>query len=157
MSRVAVWACVGLAWCVAHPAARADDADDAVLGQWVEQKGEARFEFTKVDGKYYGKIVWLKEPTYPKDDEEAGKPVHDRYNPDPSKRDKPLVGLELFKAFEYTADNTWANGSIYNPNNGKTYQGMMWMTGKDELNMRGFIGIPLLGGTRTWTRYKPQK
>ncbi len=49
----------------------ADDAD-AVVGQWLTAEGKARVEIVKHDGVYDGRIVWLKEPTYPVDDKDGG-------------------------------------------------------------------------------------
>src|SRR5512137_791140 len=38
---------------------------DAVLGKWLNGKQTAHVEIYKAEGKYFGKIVWLKEPAYP--------------------------------------------------------------------------------------------
>ena len=133
------------------PASHADGGDEA-LGCWLTDDGSAIFEIYTVDGKYHGKIVWLKEPNYPKDDKEAGKPVRDRENPDASKRDRPLLGLELLRDFDYAGDNAFENGHIYNPDNGKTYKCKMKLAGGKELHVRGYIGISLIGGTTVWTR-----
>ena len=50
---------------------------DEILGKWVTDGGKSHVEISKVKGKYFGKIVCLKEPNYPPEDEEAGKPKHD--------------------------------------------------------------------------------
>jgi uncharacterized protein (DUF2147 family) len=139
------------------PAAYAADDADAIVGQWVTSKGEARFEISKSKGKYNGKIVWLKEPTYPLGDKEAGKPVRDRKNPDKSKRDRPIIGLELLKGLTYAGRRTWKNGTIYNAEDGKTYKCKVTLRTPDKLHLRGYIGISLVGGTTVWTRYKKPK
>jgi uncharacterized protein (DUF2147 family) len=46
----------------------------------------------------------------------------------------------------------WVGGSVVDPENGKEYKGKITAVGKDKLNMRGFIGISLLGRTQTWLR-----
>lgn len=139
--------------CGAIGAAWADEAD-GIAGQWLTEDSDARFEIYKEGGKYCGKIVWLQEPVYPQDDAEAGRPTHDRKNPDPAKRDQPIVGLQLLKDFEYKGDNAWAGGTIYNPENGKLYRARLRLDGKDKLKVRGFIGISLIGETTVWTRYE---
>ena len=128
------------------------EAGDAVLGYWLTDDGSAIFEIYKVDGKYHGKIAWLKEANYPQDDKEAGKPVRDRENPDASKRGRPLLGLELLSGFEYAGGNVWENGRIYNAENGKTYKCKMKLASENELRVRGYIGISLIGGTTVWSR-----
>jgi uncharacterized protein (DUF2147 family) len=35
---------------------------DAILGKWVNSTNEAHLEITKRTNKYYGKLVWLKDP-----------------------------------------------------------------------------------------------
>jgi len=137
-----------------HPAVYAADEADAIVGQWVTSKGEARFDISESKGKYNGKIVWLKEPKYPPGDEEAGKPVRDRKNPDESKRDRPIIGLELLKGLTYAERNTWKDGTIYNADDGKTYRCLATLKTPDKLHLRGYIGISLVGATTVWTRYK---
>jgi uncharacterized protein (DUF2147 family) len=41
---------------------------------------------------------------------------------------------------------------VYDPKSGKTYRGKMTFVSPNQLNLRGFIGIPLFGRTTTWTR-----
>ena len=55
-------------------------------------------------------------------DPEAGKPRRDRNNPDESKQNEPLVGLSMLKGFDHVGENKWANGTIYDPENGRTYK-----------------------------------
>jgi len=139
------------------PALYAADEADGIVDQWVTEKGEARFEIFKEKGKYHGKIVWLKEPTYPPGDPEVGKPVRDRNNPDPFKRDRPILGLQLLSDFTYAGRNTWVNGTIYNADDGRTYKAKLTLKNHDKLHVRGYIGISLFGGTTVWTRYEKPK
>ncbi len=136
------------------PLALAEDGD-GILGQWFSKKGDARFEFTKHDGKYYGHISWEKESVYDKKDKEAGRQTHDRENPDPALRSRPMLGLELLKDFQYVAENRYENGTIYNPEDGRTYKAKLTLADPEHLRVRGFIGISLFGGTTVWTRKAP--
>ena len=146
--------CVAAAILTFYPVTYAADDADAIIGQWLTEKGEARFEIFKSGGKYHGKIVWLKEPTYPPGDKEAGKPVRDRSNPDESKRNRPIIGLQILNGFTFAGNNLWSTGTIYNSDDGKTYKAQLKLKSQDKLHVRGYIGIPLLGGTTVWTRYK---
>ena len=140
-----------------QPAAYAADEADAIIGQWVTSKGEARFEISKSKEKYNGKIVWLKEPIYPTGDKEAGKPARDRKNPDKSKRNQPIIGSEPLKGLTYAGRKTWKNGTIYNADDGKTYKCLATLKKPDKLHLRGYIGFSLVGATTVWTRYKKPK
>jgi uncharacterized protein (DUF2147 family) len=123
----------------------AQDAN-AILGKWYTEGGKAQVEIYKSDDVYYGKIVWLKEPK-----NENGTDKMDIHNPDPSKKRNPVIGLNIVHSFKYKGNNKWVDGKIYDPDNGKTYSCKMKLKG-NELKVRGFIGISLLGRTTVWTR-----
>jgi len=129
-------------------------ASDDILGTWLNQKQDAKIEVFKCGGNYCGKIVWLKTPTYPTDSKEGtpGTPKIDTKNPDASKRKTPLMNMQIMDGFQFVGDNLWKNGKIYDPDVGKTYSAKATLISHDELNLRGFVGISLLGRTEKWTR-----
>ena len=44
-------------------------------------------------------------------------------------------------------------GDILDPNNGKVYKSKMKLVDNGaKLDVRGYIGVPLLGRTQSWTR-----
>ncbi len=133
--------------------ALADD-EDKVLGLWDTPGKDCKIEILKCGNKYCGRIAWLKDPLYPADDDGgmAGKPIVDRQNPNPDLRTHPLMGLQLMEGFTYIGKNVWEKGTIYNPDNGRTYKCKMSLPAPNRLDVRGFIGIPLLGATSIWTR-----
>jgi uncharacterized protein (DUF2147 family) len=128
--------------------------EDRVLGLWITPEKDCKIEIFKCGSKYCGRITWLKEPLYQADDEGgmAGKPVVDRENPNPDLRSRPLMGLQLMGGFTYIGKNVWEKGAIYNPENGKTYKCKMTLAAPNRLEVRGYVGIPLLGATSIWTR-----
>lgn len=154
MKRIGAFVGVVMLFCLPGPLLAQNP--DAILGKWLNGKGTGHIEIYKADGKYFGKIVWLKEPVYPADDRKgmAGRPKVDRENPDPARRTQPLLGLVVLRNFDYTSGDLWEHGLIYDPENGKDYRCKMRLTSPDVLNVRGFIGISLIGRTETWTRVK---
>ncbi len=124
---------------------------EAIVGKWLNQEGTSHIQIFKATngsfaGKFYGKLVWLKEPM------KNGKPKVDDLNPDPKKHSVPLLGLQILKNFVYDADDKeWEDGTIYDPKNGKTYSCYMTLSG-NNLNVRGYVGISMLGRTGVWTR-----
>jgi uncharacterized protein (DUF2147 family) len=54
--------------------------------------------------------------------------------------------------FSYARENSWTGGRVYDPKNGKSYQGKMTLVSPNRLNLRGYVGIPLFGRTTNWTR-----
>jgi uncharacterized protein (DUF2147 family) len=148
---------VAVAVLVSGPVSAQDG--DAILGLWATDPegggGEAHVEITEVDGVYVGTIVWLAEPLGTADDpkQKLGQPKTDVENPDPALRDKPVIGLQIVKDFVYKGDGEWHRGTIYDPDNGKTYKSKIrFGETRDVLKVRGFIGISMLGRTTVWTR-----
>ncbi len=127
---------------------------DDILGTWNNQEKDARIEIFKCGEKYCGKIVSLNEPNYPPDSKEGtpGTPKLDHHNPDPALRSRPIIGLQIVNDFIYAGDNLWKGGTVYDPKKGKIYSGKMTLVSPNQLNLRGFIGISLIGRTAIWTR-----
>ena len=123
---------------------------DAVIGTWLVQDKKATVDIFKRGQKYFGKISWLKEPN-----NEQGKPKVDKENSEEKLRGRPILGLEMLRDFEYDEDYVWEDGEIYDPKNGKTYSCKMTLSPDGRtLDVRGYIGISLIGRTQIWTRQK---
>ncbi len=113
---------------------------------WYNDEKTAKIQIYKaVNGRFCGKIVWLKEPN------RDGKPKTDMNNPDKTKRNDPELGLVILWGFMKDGETGYEDGEIYDPKNGKTYSCKMTLQG-NELHVRGYIGISLLGRTATWTK-----
>jgi uncharacterized protein (DUF2147 family) len=46
------------------------------------------------------------------------------------------------------------SGSILDPRNGASYKARITLGQDNQLQLRGYLGIPLFGETQTWTRYE---
>lgn len=125
----------------------ADDDADKVLGVWLSSKGKAKIKIEKIGSKYYGKIVWMKEPK-----DKDGNRKLDKENPDKKMRNVPILGLRILKDFEYVGDSKWEKGTIYDPEGGSTYSCKMELKDDNTLKIRGYIGVSLLGRTEVWSR-----
>ena len=126
---------------------------DAVNGIWLTGSKEGKIEiFRGVDGRYHGKIIWLKEPV-----DEDGKPKLDKENPDLNRRKFPILGLQIMRGFRYDSENVWVDGKIYDPERGSDYRCKMTLVNENTLNVRGFVGMSLFGRTDTWNRIPEKK
>jgi uncharacterized protein (DUF2147 family) len=140
------------------PAAFAADEADAVIGVWAtepdEEDGNAHIKIVREGDRYFGEIVWLEQDRYPQNDDRGmgGQKKVDRENPDPDLRSRQLMGLRLLEDFTYAGKKVWKKGTIYDPDNGKTYKCKMTLTDEGILKIRGFIGVSLIGRTAEWTR-----
>ncbi|RLD90268.1 MAG: DUF2147 domain-containing protein [Bacteroidetes bacterium] len=124
-----------------------------VVGVWLNEDKDAQVDIYQDGDKFFGKIVWLKTPI----DSLTNKPKLDTKNIDESLRTRPVMGMLLLKDFVFDGDDEWEDGEIYDPKSGKTYSCYMEFPDEDNMNnlkIRGYIGISLLGRTTYWTRVK---
>lgn len=122
------------------------DNPDAVIGIWKNGSGKGHIQIYKQGGRYFGKIVWLKDAR-----DEQGQLKADRKNPAAAQRTQPLIGLVMMKDFRY-ASGEWSGGRIYNPSYGKEYKAYMRMKDNNTLSVRGYVGFSWIGKTDVWTR-----
>lgn len=119
------------------------NAADPILGLWKKSDGQATIKITIENGKLVGRVTEAKDKTR----------THDTNNPDPKLRNRKIIGLPVVWGF-YKKGEMWEGGRVYDSANGKTYQGKIWLEGKDKLMMRGFKGVSLLGRSAEWSRVK---
>ncbi len=124
-----------------------DGNDNKILGTWLNESGKAKVKIVKRGTQFFGEIIWLRDPKDAK-----GKEKLDKENPKKELKTKPIVGLEILKGFKYIGEKKWEGGTIYDPENGKTYDCNIAMKDNNTLKIRGYIGISLLGRTTTWSR-----
>jgi uncharacterized protein (DUF2147 family) len=126
---------------------QAQTKTDDIVGIWLTNGDDpAKIQIYKSGDKFYGKIIWLKNPLL------NGSPKVDKNNPDKTKRTNPIIGLALLSGFKFNDDDAWKGGVIYDPQNGKTYSCNISLKDKNTLKVRGYIGISLLGRTEVWAR-----
>jgi uncharacterized protein (DUF2147 family) len=120
-------------------------ADD-IVGFWLTKEERAVIEIYKEGESFEGKLVWLIDIHTGKKKE-----ILDVNNPDNKLQKRSLQGLKNLEGFKFDGDE-WTGGTIYDPKKGKTYSAKMKLESKDELHLRGFVGIPLFGRTSEWKR-----
>ena len=71
------------------------------------------------------------------------------------RKDKPVLGMTLIRNVRQSDGDkgVWDGGDILDPNNGKVYRVRLKpIDGGAKLEVRGYIGTPMLGRTQTWIR-----
>ncbi len=126
-----------------------DAEGDKIIGVWQTGSGKGRIQITRYGDKFGGKVVWLLNPN-----DAQGKIKLDNKNPDENKRKNTIMGLNNLLGFTYAGKGKYTNGTIYDPENGKTYSCVMHLENDNTLKVRGYVGITLIGRTDTWTRVK---
>jgi uncharacterized protein (DUF2147 family) len=138
MNRMLVAA--GAATMLAAAVAYAQTAEDA-FGVWENPENKSHTEFYKCGEGVCGKIVKVVD----------GQKTDDK-NPDPAKRDRPIVGLVIMQGAKKTGPNAWA-GQLYNRADGKSYSGTLTVKSKTALDLSGCVAA-VFCKTTTMTRVK---
>lgn len=119
------------------------------VGKWTTfddetGKKKSTVELYKIDGKLYGKIIYL----YPKQGREDD-PVCKKC-PD-ERKNKHVVGMQIARGLVWNGKE-WEDGTILDPENGKIYTVSMWLDEENpnKLHVRGYVGI--FYRTQDWER-----
>ncbi|GAA3947815.1 DUF2147 domain-containing protein [Hymenobacter algoricola] len=120
-------------------------------GVWADDSGETHIEIYRCGERLCGRLVWLREPQDPN----TGYAKLDRRNPVADKRARPLQNLVVLQDLRYNPDaERWEDGQIYDPGSGRTYSCYVSLTGKDRLEVKGYIGFSLIGRSHYWARVR---
>lgn len=134
------------------PAAAAAHVEGPLLtGFWQAYNDDGRpggvFYFYEKNGFYEGRLV--KAVTYP--EEPPDDPLCKACTGE--KKNQPMMGLVIVYGMKRHGAAKYEDGHILDPRDGKIWSAELDVTPDNKkLNLRGYIGTPLLGQTRVWTR-----
>lgn len=66
-------------------------------------------------------------------------------------KDKQILGLTFMWGLKDKGNGEWGDGSILDPKTGKIYRAKLSLNG-EKLQVRGYLGVSILGRTQVWTR-----
>jgi uncharacterized protein (DUF2147 family) len=125
---------------------------DSPIGYWktiddVTGKPKSIVQIWKTDDHVLmGKVIKI----FPKDGSADQAKVCNECKGD--LHNQPIVGMVILSGLK-AKERQWGNGKILDPENGKSYSCAMHTTDNGKkLDVRGFIGLPLLGRSQTWER-----
>ncbi|MEL6590526.1 MAG: DUF2147 domain-containing protein [Bacteroidota bacterium] len=124
--------------------AMSSNPSQQICGQWQSEDGNSQIEIYQEAGKYFGKIIYLREPNH-----DSGHPKTDQANPDPQLRTRPIIGLVIISDLQFV-DDKWTNGSIYFPAKGQTADCEFSLIKESQLQME--ISKSFFSTTTVWTR-----
>ena len=140
----------GLALAAALVTSAAWAGDMSPAGLWkniddVSGKPRGLIRITETNGTLEGKI----EKVFPGPNESQN-PKCEKC--EGANKDAPIVGLVILSGLKKDGD-AYAGGQILDPDNGKLYSSKVQLSdGGKKLNVRGYIGVPMLGRSQTWVR-----
>ena len=113
-------------------------AQSEVSALWTRtnENGEVHIRITEENGLFIGTIEWMENPR------------NDVNNPDTNLQNRSLVGARIFSDMAQDTVNTY-KGTLYNPEDGKTYSGTLKIVNATTLTLRGCVIWPLCK-TDTW-------
>lgn len=114
-----------------------EQSDNGVAGGW--------FFFSEKDGFFEGRLVKMFA--------KPGEPPHDFCTKCTGDlKDAPMLGLKMVTGMKREGLK-YKDGSILDPRNGTVYHALMELSPDgQELTVRGYLGIPLLGRSQVWLR-----
>ena len=136
-------AVIGTVTVLASATANAQTAD-AVFGLWLNAGNGGHIAMEKCGEKLCAKVVSI-----PNNEPPDG-PKTDKNNPDESLRGRPIVGMLILDQ-AYKADEKSWKGTIYNPEDGKTYDVTVTSKSANEVELKGCL-LTFLCRTQAWTR-----
>lgn len=115
-------------------------------GVWATPGSKAQIRISSCGGSLCATLAGMRKPN-----DKAGRPKVDKYNPDKSKRGQPVMGMALTRGMAPSGQG-W-NGSVYNPDDGRTYVGTITVAGADKLTLRG-CALKVFCKSQTLTRVR---
>lgn len=125
-------------------------AQTSPVGLWrtiddATGKQKSLVRITETNGIFSGKVEKLFREA-----SEDQNPVCDKC--DGELKGKPALGMTILTGIKQDG-KSYEGGKILDPNNGKVYSSKLTLIdGGKKLEMRGYIGAPMLGRTQTWIR-----
>jgi len=104
-------------------------------------KEKSHIEIYEKNGKLCGKVIKLL----------PGATLTNCVKCQGAKKGKSLVGMDILWNLTKVG-NTYDNGTIIDPKSGKEYDCKIELDGKDQLNVRGYMGVSIFGKTQIWKR-----
>jgi uncharacterized protein (DUF2147 family) len=115
-------------------------------GEWLTKDASTKVRFDRCEGGSCGRIVWLREPLDPA----TRQPRRDGKNENAALRDRPLIGLLMMVNLAQDGPAAWS-GSLYNPQDGRTYRGSLKRLDANRLELSGCV-LAIICRSETWTR-----
>ena len=122
-------------------------ASGDISGVWLDESGKGAIEVRACGSSMCGYIVWLKNANG-----HNGKPLIDRLNPEASRRNNPICGLQVIGQLKPQQDGSWDKGWIYDPKTGEAFDVEVRRISQNGLQVRGYLGLKFLSETYVWRR-----
>jgi uncharacterized protein (DUF2147 family) len=110
---------------------------DPIAGLWKTEQGEAIVEMYGCGAEICGRFRWIR-------DDARGRGLRGMH--------RSLCRMQFIGGFKNHGGGHYDGGWIYDPDDGSTYDADMTLTDAGSLDLHGYLLLPFLGESRTWTR-----
>ena len=126
----------------------AQDASPAGVWKSIDDKTKKERSIIRI-AEVNGELEGVVEKIY---DQPGDDPAHLCKECKGDLKDKPIVGMKILWGLKKDGAS-WTGGEILDPKNGRVYSAKITPSADGKsLNVRGFIGVSLIGRTQTWLR-----
>lgn len=116
------------------------------IGLWLTENERSAIQVENCGDKLCGYIAWIID---------GGMQI-DAKNPEEKLQGQPMCGLQIMQGLQQSESNAnkWDDGKIYKADDGDIYDASLKMNDADNLTVRGYMGISLLGKSQKWKRVR---
>ena len=118
--------------------APASAVGNSPAGDWAVADGSAVVRISKCGGGFCGFVA-------------KGQPGKDYRNPDPRKRNRSVIGIQVMFSMKQSGPNSWS-GETYNAEDGQIYSGKITLAGDNGLEVQGCVPNGGVCGSQNWSR-----
>ena len=115
-------------------------AAPAPIGNWLTEDKTGVIAIAPCGSSLCGRIVGMSDPLDAK-----GAPQRDVHG-------APMCDLAILNAGEDSTPGYYS-GHIIDPSEGSVWHCVFWVDAAGNLNLRGYVLVPLLGKTQVWSRF----
>jgi uncharacterized protein (DUF2147 family) len=125
---------------------------DRICGKWMSAEKNLVINVYKEGDAFIAKVVWFKNI----DNSRPMEAWTDKHNPDPSLRNRTLIGMNVLRNLDYLPkSNSWENGKIYDAKHGHEWDASAYIDKDGTLKVTGYWHLKFIGHTMTFMRVKP--
>ncbi len=123
---------------------------DPAIGTWKtidDKTGQAKslVKIEVVNGELQGTVI----QTFPTSGET---PITHCTLCSDARKNQPIVGMKIMNGLKQDKAGHWSGGEILDPKEGKIYKVKLNTEDGKKLDVRGYVGIALIGRTQTWLK-----
>ncbi|MEL7543255.1 MAG: DUF2147 domain-containing protein [Pseudomonadota bacterium] len=120
---------------------------DLPVGIWLDHTKRGAIELYPCAENICGRVVWMKNPL-----KASGEPFRDRRNPDASKQNRTICGMNLIGGLQPDGRGNLLEGWIYDPERGQEFSAQIMRESDNTLVVTGYLMMPTFGKSFRWTK-----